>query len=64
MPSPFPGMDPYIEAADIWPDFHHALATEIRSELNQLLPPRYYAQFETRPEDRNRRRRGDAPSYS
>ena len=38
MPSPFPGMDPYLEAPDIWPDFHHALATEIRGELNRLLP--------------------------
>ncbi len=22
MPSPFPGMDPYIERAEIWPDLH------------------------------------------
>ena len=50
MPSPFPGMDPYLEAPDIWPDFHHALATEIRGELNRLLPPAYYAQLEMRPE--------------
>ena len=21
MPSPFPGMDPYIESTEIWPDF-------------------------------------------
>ncbi len=26
MPSPFPGMEPYLEAPDIWPDFHGALA--------------------------------------
>jgi hypothetical protein len=25
-PSPFAGMDPYLEAPDIWPDFHNALA--------------------------------------
>ena len=24
MPSPFPGMDPYLESPDIWPDFHDA----------------------------------------
>jgi hypothetical protein len=28
MPSPFPGMDPYLEAPDIWPDFHNALGAE------------------------------------
>ena len=22
MPSPFPGMDPYLEAPQIWPDYH------------------------------------------
>ena len=37
MPSPFPGMDPYLEAPDIWPDLHDALAGEIRHELNQAL---------------------------
>jgi hypothetical protein len=50
MPSPFPGMDPYLEAPDIWPDFHDALATEIRAELNQALPAPYYARLEMRPE--------------
>jgi hypothetical protein len=50
MPSPFPGMDPYLEAPDIWPDFHEALAGEIRAELNFLLPHPYYARLEVRPE--------------
>ncbi len=50
MPSPFPGMDPYLEAPHIWPDLHHALAAEIRSELNQTLPSPYYARLEMRPE--------------
>ena len=39
MPSPFPGMDPYLEAPDIWPDFHDRLAEQISSELNRTLPP-------------------------
>ena len=26
MPSPFPGMDPYIETPELWPDFHSDLA--------------------------------------
>src|SRR5438067_843216 len=50
MPSPFPGMDPYLEAPLIWPDFHEALAGEIRAALNQSLPAPYYARLEMRPE--------------
>src|SRR5436309_1894547 len=45
---PFPGMDPYLEAPDIWPDFHSGLAGEIRAELNNCLPPPYYARLEMR----------------
>jgi hypothetical protein len=43
-------MDPYLEAPDIWPDFHSALAGEIRAELNNSLPSPYYARLEMRPE--------------
>lgn len=50
MPSPFPGMDPYLEAPDIFPDLHHTLAAMIRDELNHILPPTYYARMEMRPE--------------
>ena len=50
MLSPFPGMDPYLEAPDIWPDFHDALAGEIRVALNHALPAPYYARLEMRPE--------------
>ena len=50
MPSPFPGMDPYLESADVWVDLHNALAGEIRAALNTLLPPGYYAQLEERTE--------------
>src|SRR5687767_1334161 len=45
MPSPFPGMDPYIEAPDIWSDFHGDLAAEMRAELNRVLQPRYVARL-------------------
>ena len=48
MPSPLPGMDPYIEAPDIWSDFHGALAVEIRSALNALIQPRYVARLAPR----------------
>jgi hypothetical protein len=47
---PFPGMDPYLEAPDIWPDFHDALAAALRSMLNILLPAPYYARLQKRPE--------------
>lgn len=50
MPSPFPGMDPWLEAADIWPDFHDSFASEIRGALNATLPAPYYARLQMRPE--------------
>jgi hypothetical protein len=37
MPSPFPGMDPFLEAPNICPDLHDALAAEMRAELNHLI---------------------------
>lgn len=43
MPSPFPGMDPYLEAPHIWEDFHASLANEIRDQLTPRLRPRYVA---------------------
>ncbi len=43
MPSPFPGMDPYLEGPNIWEDFHASLAREIRDQLAPYLRPRYYA---------------------
>jgi hypothetical protein len=43
MPSPFPGMDPYLEAADLWEDVHANLATELRAQLQPQLVPRYVA---------------------
>jgi hypothetical protein len=50
MPSPFPSMDPYLEDPAICPDFHNALAGDLRAALNTLLPRRYYARLESRPE--------------
>ena len=45
MPSPFPGMDPYIEHRDVWSDFHGGLAEAIRAELNTIIQPRYVARM-------------------
>jgi hypothetical protein len=43
-------MDPFLEAPDIWPDFHESLATAIRAQLNAVLPPPYYSRVQMRPE--------------
>ncbi len=40
MPSPFPGMDPYLEGY-LWPDVYHRLATQISDQLTPHLRPRY-----------------------
>ncbi len=45
MPSPFPGMDPYLEAPAYWQDFHLALAPEMQAQLNPKLGLRYYAEL-------------------
>ena len=40
---PFSGKEPYLEAPDVWEDFHATLAAEIRNELIPVLRPRYFA---------------------
>lgn len=50
MPSPFPGMDPYLEAPSLWRDFHDRLAVTISTRLNQGLPSAYFAQLNARKE--------------
>jgi hypothetical protein len=41
MPSPFPGMDPYIEACGLWADFHNHFIEEIAAQLAEAAPQRY-----------------------
>jgi Protein of unknown function (DUF4058) len=41
MASPFPGVDPYIEACGLWEDFHAKLIAEIERALAPVLPKRY-----------------------
>ena len=43
MPSPFPGMDPYLEEPSIWSDLHLTLIVAMRAELNAHLPKGYLA---------------------
>ena len=40
MPSPFPGMDPYLEG-DLWSSVHASLSVEIARQLSPKLRPRY-----------------------
>jgi hypothetical protein len=48
MPSPFPGMDPYLEDPGLWPDVHHRLISEFHERLNEGLRPKYYVRVEER----------------
>src|SRR4051794_28602536 len=48
MPSPFPGMDPYLESPDWFPDLHDSLITFIKGAVQQKLPESYYAQSSQR----------------
>ena len=43
MRCPFPGMDPYLERPELWPDFHDSLITYIRENLQPKLRPKYAA---------------------
>lgn len=43
MPSPFLGMDSYLENPFLWPGVHQGLISSIRAALNAILPPRYFA---------------------
>ena len=43
MPSPFPGMDPYLENPEIFPDFHDSFTTYLREALQSRLPAPYFA---------------------
>jgi len=41
MPSPFPGMDPYLEHPNLWPGVHHFLITAIADFLSPKLRSKY-----------------------
>jgi hypothetical protein len=48
MPSPFPGMDPYLEHPSAWPNIHHRLITAIADALAPQLLPKYQIVVEER----------------
>ncbi|HMP01839.1 MAG TPA: DUF4058 family protein [Gemmatales bacterium] len=48
MPSPLPGMDPYLEARDRWPAFQHQMVLGLAEALQPALTDRYRLRFATR----------------
>ena len=48
MPSPFPGMNPFLEQPSVWEDFHMAFATEIRESLSAQVRPSFFVKLEER----------------
>ena len=50
MPSPFPGMDPYLEERSLWPDMHLRLINHIAEALQPQVRPKYLARINERVE--------------
>lgn len=48
MPSPFPGMNPYLEHPALWSGIHHRLITAIANHLAPKIRPKYIAAIEER----------------
>ncbi len=48
MLSPFPGMNPYLENPELWPEVHSRLIVAIADDLNPQLIPRYRAAIDRR----------------
>jgi hypothetical protein len=48
MRSPFPGMNPYLEAPALWSEVHSWLIVELARMLNQRITPKYRAAVEKR----------------
>ncbi len=48
MPSPFPGMDPYLEHPDRWSTVHNRLIVALADQLAGQLLPRYQVDIEKR----------------
>ena len=46
MPSPFPGMNPYIERASVWHDFHESFLPLVREIVTAQVLPRYFVRID------------------
>lgn len=48
MPSPFPGMDPWLEDEEVFPNLHDRLIISMQDALNAAMPPGYVATSKNR----------------
>jgi Protein of unknown function (DUF4058) len=48
MPSPFPGMDPYLEKPAFWASFHSRMIVALADAIAPSILPRYYIEVEAR----------------
>jgi hypothetical protein len=48
MPSPFPGMNPYLENPELWPEFHSRLMVALADTIFPHIRPKYRVAVEKR----------------
>lgn len=46
MPSPFPGMNPFLEQEDAWHDFHESFMPRIRESICAQIDPHYIVKID------------------
>ena len=65
MPSPFPGMDPWLEDPAVFPDLHESLIYLLKAGINAVLPVGYVATSKNRVYvDEDRLREPDVALFS
>jgi hypothetical protein len=45
MPSPFPGMNPYLEHPDVWPGFHTRFVTCLQAAVTAVIGQKYHVEL-------------------
>ena len=48
MPSPFSGVDPFLEASGLWEGFHERLIIHLSDLLSERVPKRYWVNIQER----------------
>ena len=46
MPSPFPGMNPYLERPNLWRGFHGLMLAQMTYALTRAIQPHFYVEYE------------------
>src|SRR6478735_809957 len=46
MPSPFPGMNPYLEQESVWHDFHERIVPLAADVLGAQVLPKYFVKID------------------